>query len=191
MRKLLLLAAFVLALTAPVGQATATPAAQWSPAAAHLAPNTVEVTLDQSKLATSVGGRLTIESRIVNSGTATTDRLVAHLNVASLDGVYVDLEDWSADVTRTLSPLQPGESQSVSWDFQAVNAGSFDVYVVVLPNGPSSAGSGPLVASLPVHVTVAGRRTLTAGGALPVVVVIPLLLGLVAGTALYRVRRTR
>ena len=81
---------------------------------------------------------------------------MAHLNVASLDGSYVDLEDWSADVTRSVASLEPGSTTSLSWEFQAVNTGSFDVYVVVLPNGTSTVG--PLVASPPVHVIVAGPR---------------------------------
>jgi hypothetical protein len=37
---------------------------------------------------------------------------------------------------------------------------------------------------------VEGRRTLTAGGSLPVIIVIPILLGLVAAGARYRIRRT-
>jgi hypothetical protein len=115
---------------------------------------------------------------------------VAHLNVASMDGTYVDLEDWSADVTRPLAPLAPASSITQSWEFQAVNVGSFDVYVVVLPDSDSSAGTNPLVASPPVHITVEGRRTLTAGGALPIVVAIPILLALVAAGARYRIRRS-
>ncbi len=149
-------------------------------------PNTVEVTLDQSQISAAVGDSLTLESRIVNTGSVPTDPLVAHINVASLDGTYVDLEDWSADVTNALPALAPGASTTLSWEFQAVNTGAFDVYVVVLPNGATTAGTGPLVASPPVHVTVAGRRTLSAGGALPVVVVIPVLLGLAAAATLYR-----
>ncbi len=155
---------------------------------ALLAPSTIEVTLDQSQISAAVGDTLTLESSIVNNGPLPTDPLVAHLNVASLDGSYVDLEDWSADVTRSIASLAPGSRTSLSWEFQAVNTGSFDVYVVVLPNGTTTVG--PLVASPPVHVTVAGRRTLSAGGALPVVIVIPVLLGLAAAATLYRARRS-
>jgi hypothetical protein len=185
-----LLIGLLLALTAPTGLASAAAAASSRPAAApQAAPNTVEVTLDQSQVTTFVGARLTVESRVANTGPASTDPLVAHLNVASMDGTYVDLEDWSADVTRPLAPLAPASSTTLSWEFQAVNVGSFDVYVVVLPDSDSSAGTGPLVASPPVHITVEGRRTLTAAGALPVVIAIPILLALVAAGARYRIRR--
>jgi hypothetical protein len=188
------LTGLLLALTAPAGFNTSALTASALTASAATAapalPRAVDVTLDRSQINTVVGDVLTVESRVVNAGEMPTDRLVAHLNVASLDStVYVDLEDWSADVTRELAPLAPGGSTSLSWDFHAVNVGRFNVYVVLLPKGQSSAGAGPLVASPPVHVTVAGKRTLTAGGSLPVAIIVPVLLGLVAAAARYRVRR--
>ncbi len=178
MRRWPVLAGLLLALAAPASPAAAAP------------DGAIEVTLDQSRIDAVVGTVLTVESRIANVGEAPTDRLVAHLNVASLDGVYVDLEDWSAEVTRDVPPLEPGGSTALSWRFHAVNAGSFAVYVVLVPAGATPAGTGPLLASAPVRITVAGQRTLTAGGALPVVLVVPILLGLLAGGARYRVRRT-
>lgn len=140
-----------------------------SPAAAVA---TIEVQVQESRIDSTVGSYLSIRSTVTNTGAEPTGKLIAHLNVASLNDVYVDLEDWTAQPTQPLDPLAPGESTSVSWDIQAVNAGVFNVYAVVLPNG-----SNTLAVSPPIHVEVAGRRTLSAGGALPVAVVIPLLLG--------------
>ncbi|WP_406038921.1 hypothetical protein OG799_27135 [Micromonospora sp. NBC_00898] len=177
-------AGLLLALTAPLCVAAS------AAAAPPPLPGAVEIALDQNRLSTVVGERLTVQSLVINSGGAPTDRLVAHLNVASLDGVYVDLEDWSADVTREVAPVAAGGNRSLSWQFQAVNTGSFDIYVVVMPNGASTAGTGPLVVSQPVHVTVAGKRALTAAGSLPVALVVPVVLGLVAAAARYRLRRT-
>jgi hypothetical protein len=48
-----------------------------------------------------------------------------------------------------------------------------------------------VVVSPPVHVSVAAQRTLSAGGALRVVLVIPILLGLGVAAVRYRVRRKR
>ncbi|MEU8300481.1 hypothetical protein AB0C04_24775 [Micromonospora sp. NPDC048909] len=172
-----------LALATPFGLAAAE-------AAPPPLPGSIEVVLDENRVYTVVGERLTVGSRVVNSGDAPTDRLVAHLNVASLDGVYVDLEDWSAEVSREVGPVAPGGSTVLSWQFQAVNTGNFDVYVVLMPNGIATAGTGPLLVSQPVHVTVAGKRTLTAAGSLPVAIVVPLVLGLLAAVARYRVRRS-
>jgi len=185
MRPLFVLVGMLLALTAPAGLAASGAEAAPDPIAA------AEVTFDRDRVSTVLGGRFTLQSRIVNSGGAPTDAILAHLNVASLTSdVYVDPEDWSAERSKEVAPLRRGESTSVSWDIQAVNAGSFDVYVVLLPSGASTAGKGPLVVSPPVHLEVAGRRTLSPGGAIPVVIVVPLLLGLVAALARLRVRRT-
>jgi hypothetical protein len=151
---------------------------------------TVEVSLDQARVDTTVGTRLTVVSRVSNTGTRPTDPLVAHLNVASLDGVYTDLEDWSADVTRTVPPLAPGARTSLTWQFQAVNPGNFDVYVAALPAGPTSAGGGPIVVSPPLHVRVATRTPVTASGALAVVLIIPAILGTAAAALAVRRRRS-
>lgn len=121
------------------------------------------ITMNQDELNAVIGQTLTVES--VVSGPA-----IAHLNVVSLDGVYVDLEDWSQDVTRSV----PAEETALDWEFQAVNPGRFAVYVVLIPQ------NGPLVAGPPVHVTVSRRETLDTGGALPVAVTVPTILALAA-----------
>jgi hypothetical protein len=179
MRPQLLLAGIVAALSVP-----AIPA----PAAAAVP---VEVTVDRASHAAVLGDRFTVRARIANHGNATTDPLIADLNVTSVTtAVYVDLEDWSASRTHELPPLEPGTSTALSFELQAVNAGRFNVYVVVLPNGASSAGTGPLSVSPPLLVTVAGRRTLSAGGALPVAVAVPALLGVALAVVRIRLRRT-
>jgi len=160
-------------------------------AAPASAASDVEVTLDQTHASVGVGDRVTVTARIANTGTQRTDPLIAHLNVATLDqSIYVDLEDWTASPTKELAPLSPGAGTTASFEIQAVNVGRFDVYVVVAPNG-ASAGRGPLVASTPELIQVAGRRTVSPGGVLPVVVVAPVLLGLAASAARFRLRRTR
>jgi hypothetical protein len=119
----------------------------------------------------------------------TSGEILAHLNVASIEGsVYVDPEDWSSNRSQQIS-LQPGESQKLSWEIQAVNAGHFAAYVVVVPYGSKVAGDEDLVISPLVNVDVASRSTLTAGGALPVVVMVPLLLGLATAGTFFRERR--
>ena len=44
-------------------------------------------------------------------------------------GVYVDPEDWSSHRTRYLAPISAGGSVTLAWKMQAVNSGSFGVYV--------------------------------------------------------------
>jgi hypothetical protein len=184
--KVLALAAIFVAIPAAAPAALAAAPAAAAPAGA--APR-VEVTLDRTQASVGVGGRITVQARVVNSGTVRTDRLIAHLNVATLDqSVYVDLEDWTGSPTQELAPLEPGADTTATFEIQAVNVGRFDVYVVVAPSG-ASAGRGPLVASTPELVQVAARRTVTPGGVLPVAITAPVLLGL--ASAGLRLRRWR
>jgi hypothetical protein len=136
-----------------------------------------------------LGDRFKITTEITNTGAQPSGEILAHLNVASIEGsVYVDPEDWSSNRSQQIS-LQPGESQKLSWEIQAVNAGHFAAYVVVVPYGSKVAGDEDLVISPLVNVDVASRSTLTAGGALPVVVMVPLLLGLATAGIFFRARR--
>jgi hypothetical protein len=149
----------------------------------------VDATFDRLRISTALGDRFTVRSRITNTGPTTAAGLIAHLNIVSLSSdVYVDPEDWSASRTQELPSLEPGASTTPFWTIQAVNAGRFDVYVVLLPGGSASAADRPAV-TVPARVTVASRHTLNAGGTLPVVITVPVLLGFVAGATRLRLRR--
>lgn len=159
-----------------------------SPAAA--APP-VGVGLDRSEATTALGSTFVVRASVTNTDTERTDRYVAHLDVVSLSpDVYVDPEDWSGSRSVYVDPLGPGARTELEWEVHAVSAGTFDAYVVVLPNGPGTAGRGPLAISPPTHVRVTPRQTLSAGGSLPVAVIVPLSLGLAALTLRIRQRRS-
>jgi uncharacterized cupredoxin-like copper-binding protein len=163
----------------------------WLPAAAYAAPPSVEVVADPPVVSTVLGGHFEITTDIKNTGSAPTGEILAHLNVANIEGsVYVDPEDWSANRSQTLS-LKPGESRKLTWEIQAVNSGQFAAYVVVVPFGSSVGGNEDLKVSQMVKVDVVPRTTLTAGGALPVVIMIPVLIGLAAAAAFVRVHRRK
>jgi uncharacterized membrane protein len=161
------------------------------PAPAFADTLTVQVAADPPAVSTLLGGRFKITTEVKNTGSAPTGEILAHLNVASIEGsVYVDPEDWSSDRSQQLS-LKPGESRKLTWEIQAVNAGLFAAYVVVVPFGNTVNGNEHITTSPLVRVEVAQRTTLTAGGALPVVLAVPLLVGLAAAAVLVRVRRRR
>ena len=71
--------------------------------------------------------------------------------------------------------LAPGEAHDVRWELTPIAGGTFAVYVVALPE---SAGrvAGPVASSDAIPVDVTEVRTLNAGGALPVSILIPLIL---------------
>ena len=150
----------------------------------------VVVTMDPSSLAGVLGDSAAVRSTVVNTGSAGTSRLVAHLDVVSHhEDVYVDPEDWSSDRSVDVGPLDPGGRTTLEWTVRNVDAGEFDVYVVVLPAGPSTAAD-PLAVSPAVRLAVASRQPLDPGGSLVVVITVPLLVGLLAAGARLR-RRTR
>jgi hypothetical protein len=152
-------------------------------------PITVTVAMEPTQVSTVLGGRFNIQTEVTNTGTATTGALLAHLNVASIEGsVYVDPEDWSANRSQQLE-LQPGETRRLVWEVQAVNSGTFAAYVVVLPFGDTGAAAEKLVVSPLVKLEVAPRSTLNAGGTLPVVLLVPIMLGFIAAAARLRLRR--
>lgn len=138
----------------------------------------IAVTVTPERIATELGGKFAFTSTITNNGATDAQGLIAHLNVLSLrNGIYVDPEDWSTNRTRYLDPLPPGGSTTIRWGMQAVNDGDFGIYVAVLPESgaPIPPTTGPTI-----HLDVAERKTLNAGGIVPLVLGIPAALGLLA-----------
>lgn len=155
----------LLVLLVTVGQAAASPGA-------------LTVSVDRTTVRATLGRTFLIRSTITNHGAAPASGLIAHLDVLSLGrGLYVDPEDWSSRRTRYLAPIPAGSSTTSTWQLHAVNAGRLGVYVAVLPRRETP--TAPITAST-VSVTVAGRRTLSSGGILPLALGIPAALGLLA-----------
>jgi hypothetical protein len=136
----------------------------------------VSVRVDRVRIETQLGHKFAFSSTIVNRGSAPAGRLIAHLNVLSLrSAVYVDPEDWSTHRTRFLGTIPAGGSTSLTWPMQAVNAGTFGVYVTVVS---ATGAPRPPVAGPAIRVSVADRKTLNSGGILPLTLGIPGLVGL-------------
>lgn len=148
-------------------------------------PAQVSVTVDRARISTKLGGKFAFRSTVTNRGSADASGLIAHLNVLSLkDGVYVDPEDWASNRTRYLDPIPPGGSVTTTWRMQAVNDGDFGIYVAVLPE---SGVARPPTTGPAIHLAVAERKTLNAGGIVPLALGIPVLLGLMTlGLRIYR-----
>jgi hypothetical protein len=147
----------------------------WAPSAgAATAPP--EITIDRNSVAIKLGKSFAFTSTLA-AGSSPTGRLVAHLNVVSLDPTeYVDPEDWSTHRTRYLDPVAAGGSRSIRWSVKAVSAGPIAIYVTAVPAG----GSGPIAVGPPLHVQVADRRTLNSGGVVPLALAVPAAVALIA-----------
>jgi hypothetical protein len=158
-----------------------------APAAAAQEPAGVEIAVNRTEISTRLGGKFTFRSTVTNRTSAEARGLVAHLSVLSLrEGPYVDPEDWSSNRTRYLAPIPPGGSIDIGWSMQAVNDGDFGVYVAVLPE---TGDARPPVTGPAIHLAVAERRTLNAGGIVPLALGIPAALGILTlGLRFYRRR---
>lgn len=150
----------------------------------------IAVSSSRARVATSLGREFDFATTIANDSAAPSEPLVAHLNILSLrPGVYVDPEDWSSQRTQYLAPIPAGGSRTLGWRVKAVNGGSLAAYVAVLPRDASS--SAPATSPV-VRFTVTSRRTLNAGGIVPLAAGIPALLALLAlGVRIKRRRRSK
>jgi hypothetical protein len=145
-------------------------------AAAAGGPARVSVSVDRKLIATTLGHKFRFRSTFTNRGPAAAAGLIAHLNILSLHSdVYVDPEDWSSHRTRYLGPIPRGGAVTVTWPMEAVNHGSFAVYVTLVPDSgaPRPPAIGPAI-----KVAVADRRSLDAGGIVPLALGVPAFLGL-------------
>jgi hypothetical protein len=159
------------------GIAAAIVLAQAATAHAQDAGGRVEVQINRPRISTEIGGEFTFTSTVVNRGTTTAEGLIAHLNILSVrPGVYVDPEDWASQRTRYLRPIPPGGTLPVTWHVQAVNTGSFGVYVAVL----SERSASPPATGPTLELAVAERETLGSRGIVPLVIGVPALLALLA-----------
>ncbi len=148
-------------------------------AAASLTPAAgaqTRVTVDRTNVSTALGRTFSFSTTITGDGSS--EPLVAHLNILSVrPGVYVDPEDWSSNRTRYLGVFPAGRPAVIRWKLKAVNGGEFAAYVSVLPE---RAGGRVPANSPAVEIAVAERKTLNAGGILPLAAGIPSLLALLA-----------
>jgi hypothetical protein len=155
-----------------------------SASAAESGPN-IQVTADRGKINIGLGGRFSFSTTITNRGSTPVRGLIAHLNVLDLTGnTYVDPEDWSTNRTKYLGPIAAGGSTTITWSGQAVNSGSLGLYVAVLDRQGSP--RRPLMAPA-IRMDVTARRTLNAGGVVPLAAGVPALLALLTlGVSLSR-----
>jgi len=161
--------AFV-ALAAVLVLACASPATASSPE--------ISVRVDRTEIATKLGHKFSFRSTISNEGSSPVSGVIAHLNVLSYDpSTYVDPEDWSSHRTLYLPTLSPQAAHTITWRMQAVNDGTFAVYVAAVPRlgTPGAPATGPAI-----RVDVAKRTTLNAQGIVPLALGLPGAIGLLA-----------
>jgi hypothetical protein len=154
-----------------IASATAAVSRPAAPVGVQGAPP-VAIAVQRREIEVSVGEAFELPSTITNESAEPIRGLIAHLDILSTDPQrYVDPEDWCTERTVFLDTLGPGESVDHAWPMRAVDSGPLLVWVTV--SQPSADGTA---LSPPVRLTVGEHIDVNAGGVLPLVVGVPLVL---------------
>jgi ABC-2 type transport system permease protein len=147
------------------------------------------ITIDLGAVVVKAGDPVLFNTVLTNSGSESSPPLTVAMNIINLDarGDVVDPEDWSPQRTQYLEQLAPGESSSLAWRVNAILAGDYMVYMVVIPRPAGQDATSQPVASSGIHLTVTPFTRLNPGGVLPYAIGVPILL-LLGIVFLYRYR---
>lgn len=180
--RLLAGAALIAGLALSLG-ATAAAALQGPPSAP------VQITIDVGAKVVKAGDAVLFNTSLTNSGAENSPSLTVAMNIINLDakGDVVDPEDWSPQRTQYLENFAPGQSATLSWRVNAILAGDYMVYMVVIPKPAGQDATSQPVTSSGIHLTVTPFTKLNPGGVLPFAIGVPILL-LLGIVFLYRHR---
>jgi hypothetical protein len=154
-------------------------------------PSGLEISVDQATASLKAGDPLLFDTTVANRGGSTSPPLIVAMNIINLDseGDVVDPEDWSPERTQYIQQLNAGQEAQLSWRVNAILAGDYMVYMVLIPEPGAAEASSQPVTSSGIHLVVAEFTELNPGGVLPIVVVVPVLLVALTAFLFWRHRR--
>lgn len=150
-----------------------------------------EISIDRSTAVVNAGDPVLFGTEIVNPGSSDTGPLIVAMNIINLDaeGDVVDPEDWSPERTQYLATVPAGGRIDLSWRVNAILAGDYMVYLVIIPEPGGLEETSNPVASPGLHLTVNEFTRLNPVGVLPLVIGVPAVVGLAVWLVLRRQRR--
>jgi ABC-2 type transport system permease protein len=150
----------------------------------------LQVSISLASKTVKTGDSIIFDTVVTNSGAQQSPPVIVAMNIINLSktGDVVDPEDWSPQRTQYIDSLASNQSTTLSWTVNAVLDGDFMVYLVAIAEPQNAEGSGQVIASPGLHMTVTKFTSLNPSGVLPYVVGVPSVL--VAGIfMLFRLRR--
>jgi ABC-type transport system involved in cytochrome c biogenesis permease component len=141
----------------------------------------MQIAIDAGATTVKTGDTLRFNTQITNMRSEEAPPLIIAMNIINLDaqGDTVDPEDWSPQRTQYLETLQSGQSASQEWIINTILDGEFMVYMVLIPTPESQDTTSKPVASSGIHLTVTPFTRINPGGVMPIVLGMPILLGLI------------
>jgi len=136
------------------------------------------------------GDSIPFDTILTNTGAEASAPVIVAMNIINLsqEGDVVDPEDWSPHRTQYLDALAPNQSTTLSWTVNAVLDGSYMIYLVAIAQPQDTEGSGEVVASPGLHLTITKFTSLNPSGVLPYAIGVPAVLVLII-FLLFRLRR--
>ncbi|MDH3518669.1 MAG: ABC transporter permease [Acidimicrobiia bacterium] len=170
-----------------------TVAALMSPAPRALAQTDggLTISVDTETSIVNAGDPLLFTTAVSNLGLSAQGPLIIAMNIINLDaeGDIVDPEDWSPERTQYITELLPGTTVRLDWRINAILAGDYMVYMVMVPEPSDELSTTTPITSSGIHLTVMAFTRLNPLGVLPLVVTIPVLILGAIGFVIWRQRR--
>jgi ABC-2 type transport system permease protein len=165
----------------------ATSARAFEQAAIETGDLQISISMDSKTLQT--GDSVSFDTVLTNVGAEDSPPMIAAMNIINLskEGDVVDPEDWSPERTQYLDGLGANETETLSWEVNAVLDGNYMVYIVAVPEPESEGTSTQAVASRGLHLSITKFTTLNPSGVLPYAIGVPVAVVL-AIFLLFRVR---
>jgi ABC-2 type transport system permease protein len=150
----------------------------------------LELSIDSKLKQVKTGQVVKFNTAITNRGLQTSTPLIVALNVVNLKkgSAAVDLEEWSSVRTQYIGSLAPDETIDLGWTITAGLHGDYIVYVVLIPQPPSTEVTTFPVASSSLQLTVTPTARLQPDAVLPFALGVPVFL-LAITFVVYRRRR--
>ena len=141
----------------------------------------LEISVDLDHATVNVPDEVSFTSTVSNNGAVDSPPLTVAMNIVRIGpGEPVDPEDWSPQRTQLAAPLSSGGSTKQSWVVTAILQGDFMVYLTVIPTPSGPDTTTQPVAAPGIHLSVNGFTDTNPGGVLPVAIITPTVLILLA-----------
>jgi len=150
----------------------------------------LQMTISLDHKTGKTGDSIPFDTILTNTGAESSAPVIVAMNIINLsqEGDVVDPEDWSPHRTQYIDSLEPNQSTTLSWTVNAVLDGSYMVYLVAIAQPENAEGSGQVVASPGLHLTITKFTSLNPSGVLPFAIGVPVALVIVI-FLLFRLRR--
>jgi len=140
-------------------------------------PGDLQISISTDSKTLQTGDSVSFDTVLNNVGTEDSAPMIVAMNIINLskEGDVVDPEDWSPERTQYLDSIGANETETLSWEVNAVLDGNYMVYIVAVPEPAGEGTSTQAVASPGLHLSIKKFTSLNPEGVLPYAIGVPVL----------------